>query len=216
MSSNSSNAQLDEIWQRIDLADAMEVPQRAKELNSAIADLHVLVADGNLPAWYPLGYAYYCHPNRRNPGSQERIETVNSLLMAVSHHIEEPLANLYLAHHYYDLAEYETADIFAREVGELKSWIKTKHWELLLCIQLHQRGIARSRPAIDEYASRIEGLGEWEPEPVNLFFALEACLAKEEHSAEVSAALERLDAAFPNFAGVFETRFRDLMQRDVE
>lgn len=197
------------IWKQIDDANLVaDRDRRGWELDAAIAELRQLLQEGQKCALYPLGYAYYCHPDHR-PGKPAWEFTETFLLQAISENIEPDLARLRLAYHRYDEKRYEESlEVIAQiQMAKLHENMAIYCTELQLCNHL-QIGPETEYPArLAGFANYINSLTDPAIPPILLLSVLER-LAKEKKLTSCEAALQKLDQSFPLMNGHW---FRDLV-----
>ena len=201
---------LDQIWNCIDEANSIvDIGLRRSAIEDSIYSLKDLIRSGNIQGWYPLGYAYYCHPDRQIESSIVATETVRSLENAIQNDIEVPLAHLYLAFHFFDYKEFEKAGfhIDLIEEGELDETMLIRLRELDLCISILKIGLENSLAKIDSYINFIASLIDLAVPPINLINTLEDILSKTSVSQAVYEVLNRLDHAYPVLGQKGFTRF---------
>jgi hypothetical protein len=153
--------ELSDIWDIIDDANlSIDLQTRQRQLEIAIGQLTAMAHAGDVRAWYPLGYAYYCHPNRRDRCCLESIETVRAFDNALFHNVEESLSHLYLAYHYFDFREFESAKYHIDKVcsEKLEEIMRLRHAELAACISICRFGFESARAEILEYARLVQSL----------------------------------------------------------
>lgn len=191
---------LDDIWNHIDESNLVaDAATRKVGLEVAIDRLKQCIASGDVRAWYPLGYAFYCHPNRKEIGSSEAFETVASLTAAIRNDVEKSLSRLYLGFHYFDCRDFQQAKRYAELVDEhdLDETMAIRLHELFLCITIMIEGLDSSRSAIERYSRYILTLRDPAVPPLNLINILEEQLRGKAISRPVEEALRKLDFAFP-------------------
>ena len=197
----SDQEQLQQIWDQIDTSEELDEPARVEVLQKMITKLKQLAESGYDPAWYPLGYAYYCHPDRKLLESEISTRMVETLLTSISRDVEPSLSRLYLAYHYFDLGEFGEASKYVSGVGDLDHSIAPRLWELELCIRLRQLGLSSSVSQIIEYAKRIRNEEEWDIPPLLLLNTLEDRIRIEGKTSSVLEALKSVDGAYPIMSG---------------
>ncbi len=201
---------LDQIWDCIDEANSIvDIDLRRSAIEDSIHNLKNLIFSGNVQGWYPLGYAYYCHPDRQVENSIAAIETVRSLENAIRNNIEVPLAHLYLAFHFFDYKEFEKAGFHIDQIkeGELDETMLIRLRELDLCISILKIGLENSIVKIDSYINFIVSLIDLAVPPIILINVLEDILSKTLVSQSVHEVLHRLDHAYPVLGQKGFTRF---------
>lgn len=191
---------LDEIWDRIDESNLSEDTEtRRAGLQDAITKLKQLISAGDTRAWYPLGYALYCHPDRKEHNSVEASEMVRSLTTAIQYSVEASLSQLYLAFHFFDFQDFQQARHHTALVDEndLHESMAEKLHELVLCITIRTEGVEGSCSAIESCSTYIQELPRLSLPPFNLMNVLEESLKGRAISNELQKALRRLDLSFP-------------------
>lgn len=191
---------LNAIWDRIDDATiSVNSEYRQSELEAAIRELQRLIDSGDARAWYPMGYAYYFHPNRRACGSLEAARMIDCLSAAIDRGIEPTLSHLFLCCHFFDMKDLAGAKHHADSVveGDLAEDMAIKLREMKLCITILEEGLENSISAIQSFAQYISGLSEPAIPPLTLMNTIESEASGKNISRRVGEALRCLDAAFP-------------------
>ncbi|MEW4562865.1 hypothetical protein AB1K70_10090 [Bremerella sp. JC770] len=199
------------IWEQIDNANLVpEHDQRKQEIESAISELRQLLESGQKWTLYPLGYAYYCHPDRQ-PGSPMSSQVDSFLRLAISENVEPELARLYLAFQRYDEKRFEESRDLVGQVPleNLHENIAIRCAELQLCNHLWIGPQAEYPARLFDFATYIASLSEPAIEPLLLMSLLEH-LAERNALTDCQAALVELDRAYPILSGHW---FRDVVCR---
>lgn len=197
------------LWAQIDAADqAADIHARRSGLEAAIAELRQLLELGQKWPLYPLGYAYYCHPDHR-PGTREWENTEAFLQQAISESVEPDWARLQLAFHRYDEKRFEESrDLVAQiQLGNLHENMAIRCAELQLCNHLWIGPQSEYPSRLSGFAAYIESLSEPAIEPILLMDVLEY-LAEKKMLTSCQETLEDLDRAYPIMSGHW---FRDLV-----
>jgi len=190
------------VWDRIDHANRETgIDDRRNLIVEAIISLSRMLDLGCKDVLYPIGYAYYCHPDRR-PGSTESELTERYLRRAISESVEPDLAWLFLAYHLHDLGQYKESNRTANSVDkdQLSDDLKVRCTELELCNNLLTCAASEFPHRLAEFARFISSLPVSDVPPLLLMNTLEA-LAKDGLQASCNAALEQLDTAYPVMSG---------------
>ncbi len=197
---------LSDIWDIIDEANASnDLQVRQRQLEIAIRQLNQLLQTGDARPWYPLGYAYYCHPNRRDRYCLESIETVRSLNNAILNNVEESLSHLYLAYHYFDFLEFTLAKYHIDQVvsEELEETMRLRHAELVACISICRLGFENACAQIREYAKLVLSLPGKDVPPILLLNTIEVEAIGKIPASKIRDGLKSLDMAYADLGGVF-------------
>ncbi len=197
------------IWEQIgdaNLADDRDY--RRDELNAAIEELERLHQSGQKWTIYPLGYAYYCHPDRR-PGTPQWTRCEAYLLQAIAENIEPDLSRLRLAYHRYDANRYAEADQLIKQIdmAKLDEGMAINATELQLCSRLHFVPQPEYAELLEQFAHYMQSRNDLAIPPLLLESVL-LKLAEEKKLTGCQLALQQLDAAFP-ISG--DHWFRDLL-----
>lgn len=166
---------LTEIWDQIDQADELKNRDRKRELIAEpISRLRRLLEEGCDAALYPLGYAYYVHPDRK-PGSPEEGFVEYYLYRAIERGVEPDLSKLYLAYQAYDQQRYRHSCQLATEIdhSRISEMCCIRSRELILCNRLRLSEATDYDWLLSEYAQFIGALEEPDIPPLNLMDTLE-------------------------------------------
>lgn len=191
---------LDDVWDYIDEANLIaDIATRKNAIEVAIQNLRALLDSGDTRAWYAIGYAYYCHPDRQTEGSIEALETVNNLTSAIDNNVEVSLSHLYLSFHFFDIQDFALARTHADMVDKdtLDEVMAVRCSELQLCILIRMNGIDRSALAMHHFAEYVQAFRSPFVPPLVLMNTIEDELETEPISNAVSEALRNLDLAYP-------------------
>lgn len=197
--------ELCDIWDIIDGANqSIDLQTRQWQLENAIMQLTDMVRAGDVRAWYPLGYAYYCHPNRQNQSCLESSETVRALTNALLYHVEESLSHLYLAYHYFDFREFEAAKYHVDQVFSkaLEESMRLRHAELSVCISICRLGFANAGAEILAYAKLVQSLPDKDVPPILLLNTIENEIVGKIPSNKIRNGLNVLEEAYEELGGI--------------
>ncbi|PQO30926.1 hypothetical protein DTL21_22275 [Bremerella cremea] len=206
----SEAAELIATWEIIANAEREpEVMLRETNLDEAIVRLNRLILCGVADAFYPLGYAYYCHPQYVVTDSIPNRQCYQALKKSVQLKIEPVLSRLYLAYDRFDHQVYDEALVWLEHLttSHFAEDIRTRFCELRLCCQIQRKGIINSLDQIEEFAAYVRSLPGWDPCPRLLLKVLATGLPHENVTLKMERVLELLDAAYPMMS---ERVFRNL------
>lgn len=185
------------IWDQIDQANLeKDVDARRKGISAAIAELKRLRSEGYDDALYPLGYAYYCHPDRRL-GSRESELAERHLNEAMTKGVEPDLSRLYLAYHLHDLGQAENSNRIVAQIDrhQLTEEMGIRCAELELCNHLLKCPESELSALLFEFSRFIDSLSTPALPPLLLMNTLEI-MAKKERLSSCQKSLEQLDNAY--------------------
>ncbi|WP_298869363.1 hypothetical protein [uncultured Gimesia sp.] len=193
------------IWDQIDEARFAETYDERKQLITIpIRELQRLLDAGYKDALYPLGYAYYAHPDRR-PGSPEVDLTENYLIQAITEGVEADLSRLYLAYHYHDFHRFEDSSKIIAQVDKnvLGETLMIRCSELELCNQLltgdeNENDFPK---LLATYAEIIAALSEPDIPPILLIDTLETLFELGKLPMSCLPSLMQLDDAYIKMMG---------------
>ena len=186
------------IWDLIDdSADQDDSRLQMAGLDDAIRQLALALDEGeDSQMWYALGYARYRHPDRMGSSEMQQ-QTASALRRSLALDPEFQLARLYLVHHFYDLAAYETAaqELNQGDPSSLDPYIALKWSEMGLCCSLRLRGLAKSIEEIDAFVEEAREHPREDIAPFNLARALECCVqnSKEKTPCRIVEQMRELD-----------------------
>lgn len=163
-----------DIWNEIDAMRDEEDPALRGARCSDLAQRLRGVRPASAESLYALGYVLYHHPSRVRDAELQQ-ETDDVLRRAVELEPGDAWSHMYRGYNAYDVGRYREARAFfeAADAAQLTTNFALNREEMMLCIDMRTKGIAKCMPSLDAYVSSAERYEEPDVFPMTLARTLE-------------------------------------------